>query len=111
MRQAIRLYDLFGKEIRSRFMADIIRNKIKKGNEYELDFSGIMFISRSFSDELCELVDSADVKLSNMSGIVESMFEVVSENRKGNRIRETDNPEIKSFSNMESLSEYLMAMR
>ena len=81
----IKLYDLFGTEIRSRSNADVLREKILDCNISIIDLSQITFISRSFADELCNL----------------------SESRKNKGIRKTDNAEMKEFSDFKSLSNFL----
>ena len=85
MNEMIKLYDLFGTEIRSRSNADVLREKILDCNISIIDLSQITFISRSFADELCNL----------------------SESRKNKRIRKTDNAEMKEFSDFKSLSNFL----
>ena len=47
MNEMIKLYDLFGTEIRSRSNADVLREKILDCNISIIDLSQITFISRS----------------------------------------------------------------
>ena len=104
MNEMIKLYDLFGTEIRSRSNADVLREKILDCNISIIDLSQITFISRSFADELCNLSESDNIKIYNAKGIVKNML---SESRKNKRIRKTDNAEMKEFSDFKSLSNFL----
>lgn len=70
MNEMIKLYDLFGTEIRSRSNADVLREKILNCNISIIDLSQITFISRSFADELCNLSESDNIKIYNAKGIV-----------------------------------------
>ena len=107
MNEMIKLYDLFGTEIRSRSNADVLREKILDCNISIIDLSQITFISRSFADELCNLSESDNIKIYNAKGIVKNMLSIVPESRKNKRIRKTDNAEMKEFSDFKSLSNFL----
>ena len=107
MNEMIKLYDLFGTEIRSRSNTDVLREKILDCNISIIDLSQITFISRSFADELCNLSESDNIKIYNAKGIVKNMLSIVSESRKNKRIRRTDNAEMKEFSDFKSLSNFL----
>ena len=87
MNEMIKLYDLFGTEIRSHSNADVLREKILDCNISIIDLSQITFISRSFADELCNLSESENIKIYNAKGIVKNMLSIVSESRKNKRIR------------------------
>ena len=72
-----------------------------------IDLSDVSFISRSFADELCILVEKHIIQLHNASGVVQNMLSVVSESRKKKRVRKTDDTKIKEFDDMESLTSFL----
>ena len=110
MRRVIKIAELIGADIRSRKKADHIRNSIADYvGEIEFDFNGVEFISRAFADEVYTIVkeNNDNVLLKNMEGIVGSMMSIVSESRTHKRIRETENANMKEFSDMESPSAYL----
>lgn len=97
-------------DIRSRSNAEIIREAVEGVKEsITLDFEGVIFISRSFTDELCNIMDrhKGVMELSNTSDLVHSMIKTVSESRKSKRVRPTGNYEMKEFKDMESLSSFL----
>ncbi len=113
MKKVIKIVELIGSDIRSRQNADYIRNSIANFDGIvELDFNGVEFISRSFADEIYTIVkeNRDNVALKNMKGIVDSMMAVVSESRTHERVRKTENANIKEFSDIESLSAYLSTM-
>lgn len=112
MKKKIQIAKVISTDVRSRSNADIIRNEISKDvNEVILDFAGVVFISRSFADELYTIMDKhKDVKVQeiNMSEIVSSMMNAVSSGRKKVRVRPVNNSEIKEFDDLESLSAFLV---
>lgn len=107
MKEIIKLHDLLGPEIRSRSNAEILREKIAEHSGSIIDLSDVSFISRSFADELCILVEKHIIQLRNASGVVQNMLSVVSESRKKKRVRKTDDTKIKEFDDMESLTSFL----
>lgn len=110
MKKIIKIAELIGSDIHSRQNADHIRNSIGNfSGVVELDFDGVEFISRSFTDEVYTIVkeNNDNVVLKNMEGIVDSMMSVVSESRTHKRVWKTENANMKEFSDMESLSAYL----
>ena len=74
MKEIIKLHDLLGSEIRSRSNAEILREKIAEHSGSIIDLSDVSFISRSFADELCILVEKHIIQLRNASGVVQNML-------------------------------------
>lgn len=109
MAQSINLFELFGAEIRSRSKAERLRNSIPDICNSVMDMSGVVFISRSFADELCILVDQG-AKVVNACGIVGSMIDAVMEGRSRKRVRPKENVTVIKIEDMESLSEYLLSI-
>lgn len=108
MKKIIKIVDFLGTELRSRSSADRLREMIIKEHYSIIDMSGISFISRSFADELCNIMDTYNnVSVSNDIDIVKNMIEIVSQSRKHKRVRVEDNSEIKEFDDIESLSKFL----
>lgn len=106
--KTIRIAEQFGIELRSRSNAARIKDLIGKNDETILDMSDVEFISRSFADELCCIIDEFNVKLNNVSSFVTGMMNIVSAGRKRERIRKTDNSEIVELENLEELKHFLL---
>ena len=109
MEKIFKVSELIGTDIRSRSNAEIIRRAIDgvKG-EIVLDFSGVSFISSSFTDELCAIMEQSDkIRLSGMTDFVKSMIETVASGRTRKRERHKEDSEMKEFKDIESLSEFL----
>ena len=69
MGKVIKIAELIGTDVRSRSNAGIIQAEIDgEVNEVIIDFSKVTFVSRSFVDELCNIMEKCNnVKLENMS--------------------------------------------
>ena len=58
MKQTIRLQDIYSADLFTRSRASELRACINENaNEITLDFDGIGFMSRSFADEVCNIID------------------------------------------------------
>ena len=108
----IEIAKIISTDIRSRSNAEIIRAAIDGISEkITLDFSSVTFISRSFTDELCNIIDSCEhLEITNTSDFVKSMIDTVSKSRKTKRVFTQDNSEIKEFNDMKSLSAFLQTI-
>lgn len=111
MKKKIKIAELLSTDVRSRSNAEKIRGEIKKNSkEVVLDFSGVTFISRSFTDELYTVISvckNKHIDLINTSDVVASMLKAVKSGREKKRVRPNNDSEIKEFDDMESLSHYL----
>lgn len=109
MDKIFKVAELISTDIRSRANVNIIRSAIDGINEsIILDFTDIAFMSRSFTDELYNLVsEHKNVSLSNMNDFVNSMYNAVVQGRKTKRVFESESSEIKEFDDMNSLSSFL----
>ena len=99
-------------DIRSRFNAKIIYAAIDGVQENViLDFFGIKFMSRSFADELYNLLSThQNVTARNMSNDVSDMYNIVSRSRNSRRQRSVDDTtEIVTAKDMKSLAEIFSA--
>lgn len=112
MVKVLKVKELISADVRSRANAKKIWDIVNAtNNSIELDFSGVIFVSRSFVDEVYNIIDSKKgITITNTFDIVKSMFETVSSSRNSKRVREKDNSEIKDFHDMESLSSFLSTM-
>lgn len=109
MDKIFKVAELISTDIRSRANVNIIRSAIDGINEnIILDFTDVVFMSRSFTDELYNLMsEHKNVSLSNMNDFVNSMYNAVVQGRKAKRVFETESSEIKEFDDMKSLSSFL----
>ena len=115
MIQTIKMQNIFDAHdliIRSR-ASELLSYINADANEVSIDFDGINFISRSFADELCNIIDdNKDKKFSFIGQIeeVRTMILMVQEGRRQERKRGIAHAKMYEFSNMEKLSSYLMSM-
>ena len=114
MKQLIRLQDIYSADLYTRSRASELRSCINdEADEVTLDFEGIGFMSRSFADEVCNIVDDMNDKsftFVNQNNDVAMMMTKVSEGRSRERIRGVGTPKMYEFKDMESLSDYLITM-
>lgn len=109
METILKIAELISTDIRSRANAEILRSAIDgvKG-EIIFDFAGVVFVSRSFTDELYNIMgEHKGISLKNTSDIVKSMLEAVTKGRNSKRIFKENNSEIKEFDDMTGLSSFL----
>ena len=91
MKQLIRLQDIYSADLYTRSRASELRSCINdEADEVTLDFEGIGFMSRSFADEVCNIVDDMNDKsftFVNQNNDVAMMMTKVSEGRSRERKR------------------------
>ena len=114
MKQTIILRDIYAADLFTRSRASILRCSINiAANEVVLDFININFMSRSFADELCNIMDDIKhVRFSfiNMCDEPKTMLHIVQDSRRQERKRGVVNARIVKFDNIESLSEYFLTI-
>ena len=114
MKQTIRLQDIYSADLYTRSRASELRTCINdKADEVTLDFEDIGFMSRSFADEVCNIIDDMNDKtftLVNQNEDVSTMMTKVREGRSRERKRGVGNAKMYEFKDMESLEEFLIAM-
>lgn len=98
-------------DIRSRSNAEILRSAIRNSTskDFELDMSGVSFISRSFADEVCEIISEEkerNISVINATGYVKSMLEVVKRSRSTKRIYGRSDSDVVMLKDMHSLSDF-----
>lgn len=109
MKKTLKISEIISTDIRSRANINIINSALDgiKGNVI-LDFSNVTFVSRSFADELYNLLnENKNLSISNMTDFVSSMYNIVCEGRKSKRVFESQQSEIKEFDDMNSLAVFL----
>jgi hypothetical protein len=114
MTQTIRLQDIYSADLYTRSRASELRASINPdADQVTLDFEGIGFMSRSFADELCNIMDDQKTvrfQFVNRTTDIEAMMQKVSEGRSRERKRGVGSPKMYEFTDMEKLSEFLLAM-
>lgn len=108
--KTFKLAERISEDIRSRSNSKIIRDYIaENANErIVLDFSNVRFISRSFADEVCQIMDDyKNVSFANTQTDVERMLSIVMLNRHRQRVYDEDKTDIVNVETMEELSNVL----
>lgn len=109
MKQIIKLAELISTDIRSRNNAKRITEIIDCNKDFLLDFTGVEFISRSFSDELCSVIDSYNnisVDEVSMSEEVHSIYKIVNGSRQTKKNRKNTASKITVLKTPEEVSSY-----
>ena len=109
METILKIAELISSDIRLRSNASIIRKAIE-GIEggIVLDFAGVTFISRSFADELYNVMqENKNISLNNKGEVVSTMMEAVETGRKTKRVYHSEDAEMIVCNDMESLSKVL----
>lgn len=103
----INISELLSNDIRSRANANIVRSAIDGATDVVLDFVGVVFVSRSFMDEIYNVVEEhKGIKLENMSNFVETMYDAVKHGRQSKRILPSSDSEIKVLKDLNSLETF-----
>ena len=115
MSRILRIADIISTDVRSRSRADIIRNELEENrSNLILDFTDVVFMSRSFTDELYAIKSDypdLDIQLIGMTGVVKAMSDAVSASRGKKRIRKEQDAVIKECKDEASLMEYFLALK
>lgn len=101
--------ELLSSDIRSRSNGDKIRRSISDAREVTLDFTNVRFISRSFADELYNIVSEIGdgVRICAMNKDVDAMYNLVSKSRQKKREFKNDGGEILRFEDPNELFAFL----
>lgn len=111
-KKVLHISELISTDIRSRANIVIIQSAIDGINKnIILDFSNVTFISRSFTDELYNLMcDHKNISVSHMNDFVQSMLDIVAQGRKSKRVFKSEAYEIKECDDITSLSQFLSTL-
>lgn len=114
MEQTIKLREIYVADLFTRSRANELRSRIdKRAKKVILDFDQIGFMSRSFADELCNIMDennNVSFCFINCSNDIDSMINKVKNSRSIERKRGVGNAKIYKFDSIESLSKYFLSM-
>ncbi len=111
MEKVVKVKELLSSDIRSRCNAEAIRNEVINADCKEIcvDLSGVIFMSRSFTDELLNIIDNSEDKtihIINAEGVAKSMIDIVSVSRKKKRVLSDDDSQITELKDMSSLEKF-----
>lgn len=116
MEKIIVISELIRGELRSRTEAKKIYTKVLELNTQRLciDFANVRFMSRSFADELCNILESLEktgieIQVTNKSDSIDLIMKIVKGNRNKPRVIKEDS-EVKEFSDMDTLSDFLLTI-
>ena len=110
----INVSDLFGTSLSSREQADQLYLRIKNySTKVIVDFSDVIFISRSFADEFykgfLQLNKIMMIQTVNGNQVICDMLNAVSQTQNG-KIKEKVPYKMQAFSNKEELRKYLLSI-
>ena len=114
MTQTIKLQEIYSADLYTRSRASELRARILDNSDHVLlDFDNIGFMSRSFADEVCNIMDdmkNRTFEMINLNEDVKTMLSKVKESRNRERKRGMDSSKMYEFNDLESLSKFLLAM-
>lgn len=111
MEKMIHIKELLGEDIRSRSNASSIRREMEKCGATTLDMSGVVFVSRSFADELLSISDEMSVDITNAQDAVRTMLDVVGRSRKEHKVVPCPLGDITRLKDMKSVDEFFSTMQ
>lgn len=107
----LKISELLSTDIRTRSKADKIREAASGlQSPIILDFKEVTFISRSFADELCNIMDTGKFRLKGLSEFLNTMYNTVSSARGNKRQRNVENANVSTLKDFESLSEFFSSI-
>lgn len=111
MAKVIIVKDLLGKDIRSRSNANAIRKELEQNKYDTLDMSDIVFVSRSFADELLAIAENKSVNIINSNGDVKTMLDLVKRSRSSNNVNSCSLGDITKLDDMKSVNDFFAAIQ
>ena len=112
MKQTIKLYDIYHADLFSRAKASILAEMISpEADTVILDFEGITFMSRSFTDELYNIVITYPEKTFGYIGRnddIRVMMEKVAEGRTRERQLDIPPAQMLTFDSQNKLADFLV---
>lgn len=111
MKHVFQLSTEIGIELLARSKASSLASKaLSMPGEIVFDFSDVMFVSRSFADELCNISDKLKdrIEFINMGKNVEEMICGVAEIRRKGREKGRTPARFHIFNDVKSLSEFML---
>lgn len=107
----IKVRELIGCEGRSRVNVAKLGLQGLTGTEgVVLDFDGVEFLSRSFTDEIVSQMEGKKYTTVNANEVISNMFAAVTRGRSRKREHRDDGSTVRSFSTMADLSRFLNSL-
>lgn len=111
MKDTIYIKKLLGDSIRSRNCAKTIEDALEGiCTKTMLDMSGVVFVSRSFADELLNIQKKYSAEIVNADGDVKKMLEVVKQGKGKSAQMEINANNVIDIPDMAALHSYFAAM-
>ena len=113
MKTVISISNHLGSDLRTRlfFRRDIERLLYRYNEDSTLDFSGVIFISRSVGDEICNLmIDYPLLSITGMEGDVKMMYDLVVRGRKEPREYPHLNAKVYHLKTLKDMQEFFEAI-
>lgn len=113
MTQTIRLYDIYRTDLFSRAKAAELAGHINsEADSVLLDFNGINFMSRSFADELFNVIAAQAPRVFSFEGRsqdIDVLMQKVADGRSRERQLGIQHPQMLTFDTKDTLAEFLIA--
>lgn len=109
MTNTISIMSLLGNDLRTRlfFRRDIEKLVSCYGDNIELDFSKVLFVSRSVADEICNILQEYPlIRISGMTGDVKMMYDVVVRGRNSPREYSDVNAKVYHLGTIKEMREF-----
>jgi len=115
MEKFINVSKILSNDIRLRRNADVIRAEAENAEctIVNIDLDGVVFVSRSFADELINIVEQTkgkNVNIINAEGVVKNMLSVVERSRKRERVHVETGGDVVRLQDMGALQSFLATM-
>lgn len=113
MKQKIKLREIYQTDLYARSrVSELVKHIDSEAKSIELDFADVGFISRSFSDELYNVIekDGRDFSFIHQNDEVKAMMLMVKDGRNKERSRGVSNARIYNMDSVSSLSKYFLTM-
>lgn len=104
MKHIIKISDIIGTEVRTRFSLNPLKAELKEGDEYLIDMQDVKMISRSAADELYIIFHQYNVAMVHLSDFARKMMDAVAIGRFTKRVYDTTDAKFIICENIESLN-------
>lgn len=108
MEKNINVLKLLGSDIRSRSNAGTIEKAINESGSTKciIDMEGVVFVSRSFADELLAICKRTYSTIINTHGVVDTIIKIVNKSRENGKKQQESSEKIVELQDMVSLETY-----
>lgn len=108
MEKNINVLKLLGSDIRSRSNGGTIEKAINESGNTKciIDMEGVVFVSRSFADELLAICKRTYSTIINTHGVVDTIIKIVNKSRENGKKQQESSEKIVELQDMVSLETY-----